>query len=311
MRKTVFIIGLTVLVLGGFFVMKKRSLEKSQERLTTEVVAQDKRQEMGLTPQSALSQNSEDQSEDFIEASPEGLMVESAAKSEVKSQGNQQEVRYKVEEGLAIINEDIVVGVPEGGRLEGRVQLEEIRLWPQGIVPFHIQADLDQKERVIEALAFFSDTPIQFVPYEGQEDVLVFESAKGGCRSYLGKVGGKQPVWISPGCSSRDIAHEIMHALGFIHEQNRSDRDAHVEIVWRNIQKGSEHNFEIFPASLMKVSGVTPFDFESIMLYQSTVFSKNGEAVIKSREESKVIAPSARLSVSDHLRLDKIYGSSL
>lgn len=37
--------------------------------------------------------------------------------------------------------------------------------------------------------------------------------------------------------------HELLHSLGFYHEQSRYDRDSHVEIFWENIP---ESKFEIF-----------------------------------------------------------------
>jgi Astacin (Peptidase family M12A) len=38
--------------------------------------------------------------------------------------------------------------------------------------------------------------------------------------------------------------HEIMHAVGFMHEQNREERDGYVIIHNENIQNGLQRNFE-------------------------------------------------------------------
>lgn len=50
---------------------------------------------------------------------------------------------------------------------------------------------------------------------------------------------GAQELSIGIGCNHKGIImHELLHALGFWHEQSRSDRDDFLEVLWENIQKG-------------------------------------------------------------------------
>ena len=62
------------------------------------------------------------------------------------------------------------------------------------------------------------------------------------CSSQLGMVGGKQDISIGKTCENKVIVqHEILHALGRIHEQSRTDRHKYVHINWENIKSGNTY----------------------------------------------------------------------
>lgn len=62
------------------------------------------------------------------------------------------------------------------------------------------------------------------------------------CYSYIGRIGVGQVVSLDSTCFNGGLPgttiHELMHAVGFFHEQSRTDRDDYVSINYPNIQLG-------------------------------------------------------------------------
>lgn len=71
---------------------------------------------------------------------------------------------------------------------------------------------------------------------------MVFFFSGGSCFSSVGnRHVGKQRLSIGTNCDRiATIEHEFLHALGFWHEQSRSDRDDYVKIMWDRITEGRE-----------------------------------------------------------------------
>jgi len=127
-----------------------------------------------------------------------------------------------------------------------------------------------------------------------------------GCWSYIGKLGGRQDMSLANGCLGiGTIMHEMIHALGFWHEQSRHDRDDFVNILWQNIRPGMEHNFQKHSASKATTFGVR-YNQRGIMHYGGRDFSKNGQPTITAKNGGAV-GSTGNLEATDIQKLRKMY----
>ncbi|XP_033106655.1 uncharacterized protein LOC117108667 [Anneissia japonica] len=166
--------------------------------------------------------------------------------------------------------------------------------WPKAAIPYTIHQGLREHTNAIQTAIrnWEQVTCVRFYPTDQPIPVQLDHSAylnfyKGdGCWSSVGMVtySGSQEVSIGGGCQYvNSIIHEIGHALGFIHEHSRYDRDDYIQIMTDNIMEGRLHNF--YKAELHDVitEGVR-YDTSSIMHYGTKYFTKNGQETIKARD---------------------------
>lgn len=153
------------------------------------------------------------------------------------------------------------------------------------------------------------DTCIRFIPRTQEPDFVNIHSGK-YCKSNLGKTGGGQEMSLNKvTCMEKGIVmHELLHALGYIHMHNRPDRDKYVNIVWKNIQPTFYKEFSKVNPSIFSYLG-TPYDYQSIMHYNSVAFSTNGQATIVPRNSqyTDVIGQRYGLSEGDIKRINFKY----
>ncbi|XP_026232177.1 high choriolytic enzyme 1 [Anabas testudineus] len=149
------------------------------------------------------------------------------------------------------------------------------------------------------------DTCVRFVPWTHQQDFIDIQP-KSGCWSYLGSRGGRQTLSLqSPNCLQVGvISHELMHALGFVHEQSRIDRDNYVTIMWENIWRDRLRNFQKFKTDNLGL----PYDYSSIMHFGMYAYSQDGQPTIIAKSSKDVkLGQTSILSQIDKMKINKLY----
>ncbi len=196
------------------------------------------------------------------------------------------------------------------------VKPQEGATWPGGIIPYTMEdgLPLEKKMEVLNAMNLWEmETVIRFVSISpgaqiDYPDYVEFQPSDGNtCVSSVGRQGGLQTVRLAPRCDTMMIAHEIGHLLGLWHEQSRIDRDLYVEVVWENIREDHHHNFNRHQDE-GKNQG--PYDYDSIMHYSATAFSKNGKPTIVPRMPGVQIGQRTHLSAGDIASVNALYNTN-
>lgn len=155
--------------------------------------------------------------------------------------------------------------------------------WPNGTVPVVLESSvfIDNNYNLIKsAMDYFNfNTGIIFKERDGEEDYLVIKcvpddkTGKAGSSEVGRQRNGSNILELINGnFTTGTVLHELMHALGVLHEQARDDRDNFIEIKWDNIKEDAKKNYQIEGNATIR----SAYDYCSIMQYGS---SSNGFAI--------------------------------
>ncbi|XP_044538781.1 meprin A subunit beta [Gracilinanus agilis] len=222
------------------------------------------------------------------------------------------------EKDIFDINEALGQDLFEGdiyldGRDRNSIIGDEYR-WPH-IIPYVLEDSLEINAKGVILNAFERyrlKTCIDFKPWEGEDNYIsVFKG--NGCYSSVGnRHVGKQALSIGANCDRiATVQHEFLHALGFWHEQSRSDRDDYVIIMKDRIQEGKEHNFNTYDDKVSDSLNV-PYDYTSVMHYSKTAFQNGTEPTIVTRIPDFLDVIGQRMDFSDYdlEKLNRLYNCS-
>ncbi|KAB0791561.1 hypothetical protein PPYR_03361 [Photinus pyralis] len=191
--------------------------------------------------------------------------------------------------------------------------LNETYRWTGAVIPYEIVGLFSSRERELIARAmgeYHKHTCIRFRPKTNFDaDWVTITSTSSGCWSSVGRSGGRQIVNLqSPGCLTKigTTIHELLHACGFYHEQNRYDRDLYVAINWENIQETKKTNFRKIENDTITIFEID-YDYGSVMHYSAKAFSANGQPTITTLKENVTIGQRDGFSESDLVKLRKMY----
>ena len=168
----------------------------------------------------------------------------------------------------------------------------------------HSLKNLQSRSKVIK-FNFIHNNPSNSKPY------LHLRNVQRGCWSFMGRRSVEsmsrdgQTIGLNEDqcMNSATIQHEMMHALGFGHEQARLDRDEYIKIVWNNVISTEYRQFDKISDS---DSLGTPYDLDSIMHYQPHDWS-NGKGPTIIPKNGKVVGNRKYASPIDILQIKLMY----
>ncbi|XP_067136226.1 meprin A subunit beta-like [Centruroides vittatus] len=234
----------------------------------------------------------------------------------IKSQSS-SELSSHLEENLGVSN----VCLMEGDVLCDPLRpmwlvapLDKYRMWTNRIVPYTLAPHYSDEDKTIILEAMMRIEEISCLTFKEREDEVDYVDIQdgSGCFSFVGRIGGRQILSLHPLClaDGTGIAiHELLHALGYWHEQNRYDRDDYVKIHEDNIIPKYFINFKKKEKDIADLQNLE-YDYASILHYGPKMFAVDDtENTITplNPEYEEVIGQREGLSQLDILRINRRY----
>ncbi|XP_049301277.1 astacin-like metalloprotease toxin 5 [Anopheles funestus] len=152
-------------------------------------------------------------------------------------------------------------------------------VWPNATVPYEVFAFFTDEERALLDKAFAqyaNKTCVRFVQRTDESQYVTITNFDEGCYSNIGRNFNPENNMLnlqSPNCMQtlRTPVHELMHTLGFLHEQSRRDRDTYIQFFPQNLAPKYQNakfintNYAIYNGS-STTYGV-PYNYGSVMHY--------------------------------------------
>ena len=95
--------------------------------------------------------------------------------------------------------------------------------WARGRIPYTFAPDLPDpiRARVDSAITLIHSKAfgVTFTPRDDETDYIVFRAANDCLSEVEGQAEGESTVWLSDACAMGGVLHELLHVLGFRHEQ--------------------------------------------------------------------------------------------
>ena len=184
-----------------------------------------------------------------------------------------------------------------------------LQRWPGGVVPIAFNANVSVGNQALffQACQWWAVANIACIARTNEQNFIEVIDGRVN-QSFVGMVGGSQPLVLFNWGIAGIIAHEIGHALGLVHEHQRMDRSTFVKVNLGNVQQGTENNFVILSTETRSA-----YDFASIMHYHPTAFSRNGNPTIQAVDPGNdaLMGNRARLSERDIVTAMRMYGENM